>query len=211
MFVLSWKHSRGKAVAATVVVVAVVAGIWAIVAFRNSPPKAEYAGGQYSLSASTAEERMAFFKQFGWEVAPEPIDSGEVTIPETFNDVYLAYNNIQKEQGLDLLPYAGRTVQQWIYRVTNFPQQKTMRGTILVCNGKVIGGDLSTPEISGFMTGFDGQKRDSDGYMKPLEPERDSMGQLTNGAALSSEPADSAEAAEKPSSSAIPANAWPTD
>ncbi len=86
-----------------------------------------------------------------------------------------------------------------------------MRGTILVCNGKVIGGDLSTPEISGFMTGFDGQKRDSDGYMKPLEPERDSMGQLTNGAALSSEPADSAEAAEKPSSSAIPANAWPTD
>lgn len=154
---------------------------------------------------------MAFFKQFGWEVAPEPIDSGEVTIPETFNDVYLAYNNIQKEQGLDLLPYAGRTVQQWIYRVTNFPQQKTMRGTILVCNGKVIGGDLSTPEISGFMTGFDGQKRDSDGYMKPLEPERDSMGQLTNGAALSSEPADSAEAAEKPSSSAIPANAWPTD
>lgn len=217
MFTFSWKHSRGRTAAILAAVAAAAAGLWALTAFRAAPPQAESAGKKYSLAASTEEERTAFFRQFGWEIAPEPIDSGEVTIPESFSDVYLVYNNIQKEQGLDLLPYAGRTVQQWIYRVTNYPDRDAMRGTILVSEGRVIGGDLSTPELSGFMTGFDGEKPEESGCMAGVQPARSSTGELTGASASSavssaaSSAAADTEEAQQPVSSAVPANAWPTD
>lgn len=216
MFVVSFKHSRKKLAVTLAVAAAAVVGIWAAVSVHASPPQAEDAGKKYSLSASTNEQRVAFFKQFGWDVVPDPVDTGEVTLPETFNEVYLMYNNIQKEQGLDLQPYAGHTVQQWIYRVTNYPQHETMRGTILVCSGNVIGGDLSTPELNGFMTGFDGQKTSESGCTAPVLPERGSTGELTGvgsppSGAGSLPSASSAEEARKPASSAVPTNAWPTD
>jgi hypothetical protein len=210
MFVLSIKHNRKKTIAIVAVLLAAVTVSVVAAALHNSPPQAVCSGKKYSLAASTNEERVAFFKQFGWTVNSEPIDSGEVTIPEKFDDVYIAYNNIQKEQGLDLLPYAGKTVQQWIYSVTNYPQQESMLATILVYNGRVIGGDLSTPQLDGFMTGFDGQIDDgSNGCVGEVTPGRDNTGTLTG--TTSSQPTSSVEEANPSVSSNIPANAWPTD
>jgi hypothetical protein len=210
MFVLSIRHNRRKVIGVLAVLLAAVTITVVAVALRKSPPQAVCSGKKYSLAASTNEERVAFFKQFGWTVNSEPIDSGEVTIPEKFNDVYITYNNIQKEQGLDLLPYAGKTVQQWIYSVTNYPQQESMRATILVYNGCVIGGDLCTPQLDGFMTGFDGQIDDeSNGCVGEVSPARDNTGTLTG--AASSQPSSSVEEAAPSASSTVPANAWPTD
>jgi hypothetical protein len=212
MFVFSFKHNRKKTVAVLAVLLVAVTAVIVLVSLHNASPQAVSSGKKYSLSASTNEERVAFFKQFGWNVNAEPIDSGEVAVPEKFNDVYFAYNNIQKEQGLDLLPYAGKTVQQWIYAVMNYPQQETMRGTVLVYNGKVIGGDLSTPQLDGFMTGFDGQlSDDSNGCVGGVTPTRDSTGSLTSASSASAARASSVTEAKKPVSSTIPANAWPTD
>ena len=211
MFVFSFRHNRRKTIGVLAALLVVVSAAAVIVGIRHSPPQAVNAGKKYALSASTNDERIAFFKQFGWSVSAEPVDSGEVTIPEKFNDVYVSYNNIQKEQGLDLLPYAGKTVQQWIYSVTNYPQQESMRATLLVYNGRVIGGDLCTPQLDGFMTGFDGQKDDSDNgcCVGEVMPGRDSTGTLTG--TPSSGSASSVVEAKPPASSAIPANAWPTD
>ncbi len=212
MFVFSFKHNRRKTVAVLAVLLVAVTVVLVLVGLHGAPPQAVSSGRKYSLSASTNEERVAFFKQFGWSVNAEPIDSGDVAVPEKFNDVYLSYNNIQKEQGLNLLPYAGKTVQQWIYAVTNYPQQESMRGTILVSGGRVIGGDLSTPQLDGFMTGFDGKAPDeSDGCIGEAAPGRDSTGTLTSVASASAARASSVVEAKKPASSAVPANAWPTD
>lgn len=212
MFVFSFKHNRRKTVTVLAVALAVVTVAIALSCFHSAAPQAECSGKKYALSASTNEERVAFFKQFGWNVNAEPVSSGEVSIPEKFDDVYFLYNNIQKEQGLDLLPYAGKTVQQWIYAVTNYPQQETMRGTLLVSGGKVIGGDLSTPELDGFMTGFDGQVNDdTSGCVGEVSPARDNTGALTSASAASAALASSVAEAKKAVSSAIPANAWPTD
>ena len=212
MFVFSFRHNRRKTVAVLAVLLVAVTVVIVLVGIRNMPPQAVCSDRKYSLSASTDKERIAFFKQFGWNVNAEPIDSGEVTVPEKFNDVYFSYNNIQKEQGLDLLPYAGKTVQQWIYAITNYPQQESMRGTILVYNGKVIGGDLCTPQLDGFMTGFEGKvPDDSDGCIGEVVPGRDSTGALTSVSSASAARASSVEEAKKPASSAVPANAWPTD
>lgn len=256
MFVLSVKPNRRKTVAVLGVLLIAVTAVIVLVSLRSSNAQAESAGKKYSLSAGTNEERVAFFKQFGWDVKEEPISTGDITIPENFSDVYTAYNNIQKEQGLDLMPYAGKTCTQYIYQVTNYPQQDYMRGALLVYNGKVVGGDLSTPQLDGFMTGFDGQVESNDYTLDQPTLARGPLGDLidnnasgvassagskapantASGATASSKTASSkaapskaasskaassktapskgtssVEEAKKPASSAIPANAWPTD
>ena len=81
----------------------------------------------------------------------------QLEIPESFDEIYIAYNKIQREQGMDLLPFAGKTVEQYTYRVTNFPDPNwTVQAVVLVFEGKVIGGDLDTVELDGFLTGFAG-------------------------------------------------------
>lgn len=212
MFVLSFRRSRKKTIVVLAVLLVAVTLIGIFVCRNNAQPEAVSSGKKYALSAADNNARVAFFQQFGWKVDPEPIDTGDVTIPKKFDDVYVAYNNIQKEQGLDLQPYAGKTVRQWIYAVTNYPNQEAMRGTLLVCDGRVIGGDLCTPALDGFMTGFDGQKDDNKTNCDaPFEPARNSMGALTAFSPSSTPKTSSAVEAKRPASSNIPANAWPTD
>ncbi|NLM61193.1 MAG: DUF4830 domain-containing protein [Clostridiales bacterium] len=105
--------------------------------------------------AETEEDRKAFIRSFGWEVADEPPEIVEVTIPREFDDVYLNYNLIQKAQGLDLWDYAGCRVTRYTYRILNYPTgEEGVLINLLVYDGKVIGGDVMSPRIDGFMHGF---------------------------------------------------------
>lgn len=165
-------------------------------------------GTKFSVDAETPEKRVAFFNQFGWQVKPEPVGKKEVVIPQTFDDVYTNYNNVQLEQGLNLKKYAGKACTQWVYEITNYPEETSVRGTILVLDGKVIGGDLSTPALDGFMTGFTGRIDSSDYALAGPALTRTEEGVLTMA------PAQTAESTVEEASavsSEIPANAWPTD
>lgn len=228
MFIFSVKADRRKICVILAVVLLVITSVIVLFKVRTSPPTAVCAGEKYSLSAATNEERVAFFSQFGWKVNAEPVETKEIVIPEKFNDVYNSYNKIQKDQGLDLTPYAGKTCKQWVYLVTNYPQTPEVRGTILVYGNRVIGGDLSTAALDGFMTGFRGELP-SDDTMKRVPsssaakaassaaPKASSSAGVSSGPVASkpSKPAKksapSAVEAKPKSSSAVAANAWPTD
>ena len=185
----------------------------------QSEPVASSEGKTYTLSAESNDQRIAFLKQFGWQVNTEPLEMKDVTIPEQFDDVYIQYNNIQKEQGLDLTPYAGKTCRQWVYAVTNYPQATDVRATLLVYDNKVVGGDLSTVQLDGFMTGFSGEKNSND-YSEPIQDNPNTASEAPNTAsAAPNDPnaPDASSAAGKKTAAApqavseIPANAWPTD
>lgn len=70
-----------------------------------------------NIRASTAEERVAYLSQFGWSVEADPVEVTEVIIPETFDETYTNYNELQKKQGFDLSLYAAKRVKRWTYRV----------------------------------------------------------------------------------------------
>lgn len=124
------------------------------------PKGQEKAETGMNRAGGTADERLAFLSQFGWEVEPEPLEIREIIIPEKFDEVYIRYNELQKEQGMDLLPYAGKTCKQWIYRVLNYPVSgEEVRAVMLVYEGQVIGGDISSVAIDGFMVPFQGSDR----------------------------------------------------
>ena len=121
---------------------------------------------KYSLTAGDADERVAFLRQFGWEVEPEPVEVTEVVIPQEFGEVYQKYNELQKQQGLDLSRFAGKTCKRWVYRVVNYPEPgESVRATLLIADGRVIGGDLSSVALDGFMVGFLGKEQPTGGSL----------------------------------------------
>lgn len=107
-------------------------------------------------SAATNAERINFLKEYGWETGEEPTEVSEIIIPSEFNDTYENYNNIQKAQNLDLKNYKGKRVRTYRYEIKNYPEtEKEVYANLLVYNGMIIGGDVSSPELGGFMHGFE--------------------------------------------------------
>lgn len=129
-----------------------------------------------SRAGATADQRLEFLAQFGWEVEAEPLEIREIVIPEKFDEVYTRYNALQKEQGMDLLPYAGKTCKQWIYKVLNYPiSGEEVRAVMLVYEGQVIGGDISSVALDGFMVTFQGPDEEEQEAAESTEEEKEAV------------------------------------
>ena len=102
----------------------------------------------------SSEDRVAFLKQFGWEIEAEATDVSLVTIPVEFNDVYGKYNELQLKEGLDLRKYKGKTVKKYTYLVNNHNFDGVVYANILVYKNRVVGGDISSAVTGGFIHGF---------------------------------------------------------
>jgi len=153
MFVFSVKSTKLKFAALVILVVAVLISVIVL----SSRDTAASSPSAVNYSAKDAVERAAFLAQFGWEVAEDPLEVTEVIIPAEFDAFYSGYNEIQVRQELDLKPYALSRVKRWTYAVKNYPgyeDDNAIRANILVCEGRVIGGDVCSIELGGFMHGF---------------------------------------------------------
>ncbi len=105
--------------------------------------------------AKTEQQRQQFIADLGWQVAAEPYEEADVVIPKKFDDVYQSYNTIQKEQGTDLTRYRGKRCKRYSYTVLNHPSgMDNIRLNLLVCGGKVIGGDVCSLGLDGFLQGL---------------------------------------------------------
>ena len=102
------------------------------------------------------EDRVNFLKQFGWEVEAQPISEQQVTIPKEFDKVFSAYNEIQRKQGLDLASFKKKNVMRYTYTVTNYPDYEgEVYVNLLVYRNTVIGGDVCSADVNGFIHGFE--------------------------------------------------------
>ena len=104
----------------------------------------------------TNEDRVNFLSQFGWQVKSEPVESAEITIPEEFDKVFTGYNEIQKRQGLDLSRYKNKNVTRYTYEITNYNgEEGKVYANVIVYRNKVIGGDVCSANVNGFIHGFE--------------------------------------------------------
>lgn len=166
MFTISLKITKRQIIAAgAAFVVAFAGGIWARAAFaqlRGTPAQSNGVVKVNKAPAKTGEQRIAFLASFGWEVQPEEAEILEVLVPKEFDDVLENYNAIQKSQGCDLKKYAGKRCKRYSYTVNNYPgQTENVRANILTYKDKVIGGDICSLELEGFMYGFAGASGNS--------------------------------------------------
>lgn len=160
MFVCSFKSSLMKKAAVGLLAVSAIAA--AIILVCTEPQKSAEAAAKSSteLNYRVADNTgmLAFISQFGWDVPAEPLEVREVKIPEEFDEVYEKYNAIQLSQGLDLSEYCGKRVKRWTYVINNYPDipenDGTVRINMLVYKNSVIGGDVCSIKLDGFMHGF---------------------------------------------------------
>ncbi len=157
MFIYSLKASTIKFFAVVCVALATLITLIAFipVAAVNDDVSASASADIDFTGIKTNEDRVNFLAAFGWQVNPEAVACVEVTIPENFDKVFSAYNELQKRQGLDLSKYKNKNVQRYTYQITNYDgYDGTVYANILVYRNKVIAGDVCSADIKGFMHGL---------------------------------------------------------
>lgn len=112
-----------------------------------------------SIPASTDADRIGFIKTLGLTCRTEPLSVRNVVIPAEFGEVYAAYNELQTAAGFDLSPYKGEDAIVYTYSVTDYPSPdggfySDIRANIIVIGEKIVGGDISSAALDGFMTGL---------------------------------------------------------
>ena len=133
MFIKTFKTSKTELVIMLIGILCFIATLWYIITSasygktRNTSAVPSEKTEHFLTNARTADDRVKFLAQFGWEVEPDPLDVREVVIPAEFDELYSGYNDIQKKLGFDLEKYKGCRVKK----------------TILIRDGMVIGGDIS--------------------------------------------------------------------
>jgi len=100
------------------------------------------------------DDRIDFLRNYGIEVQKEPAEILEVTVPGEFDGVYSKYNEMQKAEGLDLEKYHNKQVKRYTYVVTNYNYDGTVYANLLIYKNNVIGGDVCTADVNGFVRGF---------------------------------------------------------
>lgn len=127
----------------------------AITFFSNHIESTKAAASAVMLE--TNEKREQYLKSLGWEFKTDFTEKS-VTVPQEFNDTYQKYNEIQKEQGFDLEDYKGKSITVYTYNITNYTgyeNRDCVFANLLVCEGRLIGGDICSTSVSdGFMQGL---------------------------------------------------------
>lgn len=98
------------------------------------------------------EDGIKFLEQYGWSVSEQIVEECEVTIPKEFDKVMTQYNEIQKQQGLDLGKYTRKSAKRYTYKITNYPNYEgTVYANIITYKNRVIAGDICTADAKGFI------------------------------------------------------------
>lgn len=108
----------------------------------------------------SADAAARFLSQFGWVVDAGSAETVEVTIPAEFDKIFAGYNELQKSQGLDLSKYKKKVVTRYTFAVTNYADYEgDVYANVLVYRGRVIGGDICSADVNGFIHGFEKLKK----------------------------------------------------
>lgn len=103
-----------------------------------------------SMDMRDPQQRIKYLNELGLEVEADSVVESEIRIPNTFSDVYLKYNEMQQEAGFNLEEYKGLVVTKYTYSVSQ-QNLTNVYVNILCYKGEVIGGDVSSSQLSGFM------------------------------------------------------------
>lgn len=159
MFIYSLRASTIKLVGVVCVALTVLITLIVFVPTYavSSQTSANPENSSYSYDkVKSAEDAAGFLAQFGWQVDATPTEVKNVTIPAEFDKVFAAYNELQKEQGLNLSKYKNKEVTRYTFTVKNYPAYEgTVYANVLVYRNRVIGGDICSADVSGFVHGFE--------------------------------------------------------
>lgn len=150
MFIYSVRSSTVKFFVLIAATLAVLAGV---LVFGSGAAVAASVGADIKLGGmKTNEDRLEFINQFGINVVGEAKESESFAVPETFDRILSAYNEIQKQQGLDLTKYKNKKVTRYTYTVNDYEgYDGEVNVNLIVYRDTVIGCDVSSVRPDGFI------------------------------------------------------------
>ena len=96
-------------------------------------------------------ERVAYLRELGWEIDPEPLTTLQFLLPPKLSGDYITYNDLQKAQGFDLETCCGKQVTRYTYTVTNYPQRPDgVQLNLYICEDLPVAGDVVCTGTDGF-------------------------------------------------------------
>ena len=113
-------------------------GIFLMLLRPAAPADVMIAGNSYSLAVADDAALEAFLAACGVTVKG-CVSDRTITVPKTWNDVYTAYQELQKQQGLTLVPYKGTEAREVIYAT-----DAGDCAAVLIADGRIIAAHRST-------------------------------------------------------------------
>ena len=149
MFIYSVRASSIKLF--SVIALCIVGLVVAIVGTLGTDAVAADSSVSYK-GIKTEEQRRKFIAMQGYTLADGIVEEVEFSLPSDFDRVIAGYNEIQKQQGLDLGRYKGKRVKRYTYTVTNYEgYEGTVYANLIVYRSKIIACDISSAAPDGFV------------------------------------------------------------
>lgn len=147
MFTKCLKLTKKRAV----IIILIAAALMLSAVMLRSSPGCSF-GVSELINVTSAEGRIKYLSKLGWEADVSTEECKYVLIPKEFEGVMLSYSKLQTEQGYDFASFGGLECKQYTYVVTNYPaSDETVYATLYIKGGRVIGGDIHSASIDGFM------------------------------------------------------------
>lgn len=117
-------------------------------------------GGSFASVISASDDgathnlRAEFAKSIRCQIDEDTATQKEIIIPLEFDATYRNYNELQKKAGFDLSEYKGCKATVFTYKVLSygpFTAKDHAQLNLIVYNGRIIGGDISTVSTDGVM------------------------------------------------------------
>ena len=148
MFICSFKLNKARMLSGVAAVCLALTLVFLIM-----PDSLENTGS--TVTATNQKDMVDYLESVGYTVAPQALLEEEVVIPETFDEKYTAYNELQKPAGFDLQKYCGKTAKKYTFKILNYQDQSVeVVANLLVFENQIIGGDVSSTELGGVCNGL---------------------------------------------------------
>lgn len=156
MFILTAKLRPGRIVLGAAAVVLVIGAVMTMSGLADTRGAQTASAPASPKGVKTNEDRVSYLESYGWKVMPDAIAVEELLIPEEFDETYEEYLALQSSQGFDLTGYTGKRVKRYAYEITNYPTGETgVQAGLLVYKGTVIGGEVLSSQLNGFIHGLE--------------------------------------------------------
>ena len=148
MMIQAIRLTRKKAALAVILAGAVLAALILLLGQHGGN-----VGASEQPCLSSNGERVAYLRELGWEIDPEPLTTLQFLLPPKLSGDYITYNDLQKSQGFDLETCCGKQVTRYTYTVTNYPGiSQGVQANLYLCEDTVIAGDIFCTGENGFQT-----------------------------------------------------------
>ena len=141
MFILNLKLTKNKVLQFAIILFAVLLTVIGI--FYNFSQK--------TIKGEDTDMRQNYLTLLGYDLDEGSEEKTLITIPDDFGTTYSDYNKKQTSAGFNLSKFKGYDATVYTYSLSGFENCNGVWANLIVIDGKIVGGDISSIENGGFI------------------------------------------------------------